>query len=176
VFFDFPESISVACEQYLLYFGQFLKDLGVSAETALTHEAGQVLFKVIPIGRKEALEKIRSALDLYLELPSSPISDSTNDSIAVQRLESSILRLRSDLKLAAAELQAKDATIKAQSLMIGILNGEVLLDSVKEVSPKPEDKEQVIPGIVALSIYKDKGVEINLGEMLRRVKKFFVDD
>lgn len=29
VFFDFPDSIRTVCEQYLLYFGQFLKDLGV---------------------------------------------------------------------------------------------------------------------------------------------------
>jgi hypothetical protein len=40
VFFEFPEPIKTACEQYLLYFGQFLKDLGVSATTALTHESG----------------------------------------------------------------------------------------------------------------------------------------
>lgn len=176
VSFDFPEPIKTACEQYLLYFGQFLKDLGVSATTALTHETGQVLFTVTPTSREEALEKIRQALDLYLELPSSPISDSVNESIAVQRLESNVLRLRSDLRLAAAELQAKEATINAQNLMIGILNGEVLIDSVKEVSPKSEAKEDVIPGIVSLSTYKDKGVELNLGEMFRRLKKFFRDD
>jgi hypothetical protein len=87
-----------------------------------------------------------------------------------------VLRLRSDLKLAAAELQAKDATIKAQNLTIGILNGDVLVKSIREISPNPEDKEQVIPGIVALSTYKEKGLEINLGEMFRRIKKFFTED
>jgi hypothetical protein len=176
VFFDFPESIKVACEQYLLYFGQFLNDLGVSATTSLTHETGQVLFTVTPSSREEALDKIRQALDLYLELASSPISDSKDESIAVQRLESSVLRLRSDLKLAAAELQAKDATIKAQNLMIGILNGEVLIDAVTDVSPKPEDKEDVIPGVVSLSTYKEKGLEIHLGEVFRRLKRFFLQD
>ena len=176
VFFDFPESISVACEQYLWYFGRFLQDLGVRAETALTHEAGQVLFTVTPTDQKEALDKIKDALNLYLELPSSPISDTANESIAVQRLESTVLRLRSDLKLAAAELKAKDATIKAQNLTIGILNGDVLVKSIREISPNPEDKEQVIPGIVALSTYKEKGLEINLGEMFRRIKKFFTED
>lgn len=176
VSFNFPESISVACEQYLLYFGQFLQDLGVRAETALTHEAGQVLFTVVPINRKEALDKIQEALKIYLKLPSSPISDSSNESIVVHRLESAVLRLRSDLKLAAAELQAKEATIKAQNLTISILNGDILVNSVREMTPKPEDKEPVIPGIVALSTYKEKGVEINLGEMFRRVKKFFTED
>jgi len=159
-----------------LYFGQFLQDLGVRAETALTHDAGEVLFTVTPTDQQEALGKIKDALDLYLELPSSPISDTINESIAVQRLESTVLRLRSDLKLAAAELQAKDATIKAQNLTIGILNGDVLLNSVREITPRPDDKEQVISGIVSLSTYKEKGVEINLGEMFRRLKKFFTKD
>jgi hypothetical protein len=51
-----------------------------------------------------------------------------------------------------------------------------LVKSIREISPNPEDKEQVIPGIVALSTYKEKGLEINLGEMFRRIKKFFTED
>jgi hypothetical protein len=56
--------------------------------------------------------------------------------------------------------------------MIGVLNGEILLGAVKDVSPKLEDKEAVIPGVVSLSTYKEKGVELHLGEMFRRLKKF----
>jgi hypothetical protein len=176
--FDFPEAVAVPCEQYLLYFAQFLKDLGVEAETALTHEAGKVLFTVTPRDRAEALDKIQSALELYLKLPTNPITDSgTSESIEVQRLESNILRLRGDLKLAAAEVQAKDATIRAQNLIIdvhtGLLSGEILLKSVRDVTPKPEDQEDVIPGILALSTYEEKGVRLNLGELLRRLKTFF---
>jgi hypothetical protein len=183
VFFDFPESIRVPCEQYLLYFAQFLKHLGVEADTALTHEAGQVLFTVTPTDRHEALDKIKSALGLYLELPSNPISEAASESIEVQRLESNIYRLRADLKLAAAEIQAKNATIEAKdaiiaakNLVIGMLNGDVLINSMKEVTPKPEDKEDVIPGVLALSTYEDKGVRLNLGEILRRLKRIFADD
>lgn len=179
VFFDFPESIRVPCEQYLLYFGQFLKDLGVDADTALSHEAGQVLFTVTPTDQKEALDKIQTALDVYLKLYANPVADNISESIEVQRLEANILRLRSDLKLAAAELQAKDTTIQAQNLIIevqkGLLNGEILASSVKDVTPAPEEKEDVIPGILALSTYEDKGVRVNLGELLRRLKTFFSD-
>ncbi len=176
-FFDFPEEVKVPCEQYLLYFGQFLKDLGVEADTSLTHDAGQVLFTVTPTDKTEALDKIRVALDVYLNLPSSPVSDTANESIAVQRLEANILRLRSDLKLAAAEAQAKETTLEAQQLTItlqkAMLSGEILLDSMKDVTPEPEAKEDLIEGVVALSVYKEKGVEINLGELLRRFKKLF---
>jgi len=82
MFFDFPEAVKIPCEQYLLYFAQFLKDLGVEANTALSHEAGQVLFRVTPSDETEALEKIRTALDVYLHLPSSPVTDAQNQSIA----------------------------------------------------------------------------------------------
>jgi len=177
MFFDFPEEVKVACEQYLLYFGQFLKDLGVSVDTALTHEAGEVLFTVKPTDEKVALDKIRNALDVYLHLPSSPVGDTENASIAAQRLEANILRLRSDLKLASAELQAKETTIEAQQLIInvqkGMLSGDILVDSMKDVTPKLEEKEHLIDGVVALSIYKEKGIEVNLGELLRRLKKMF---
>lgn len=180
MFFDFPDEVKVPCEQYLLYFAKFLKDLGVEAETALTNEAGQVLFTVTPNDETQALDSIRSALDVYLRLPSSPIADTTNESIAVQRLEANILRLRGDLRLAAAELQAKNTTIEAQRLIIDVTNamisGEILVGSVKDVTPKSEDKEELIDGLVALSTYKNKGVEIYLGEVVRRLKKWFISD
>src|SRR5688500_5103489 len=43
--FRFPPAVRAACEQYLVYFGQFLEDLGIRATTDLRHrEAGDVLF------------------------------------------------------------------------------------------------------------------------------------
>lgn len=180
--FDFPKEVSVSCEQYLIYFAQFLRDLGVEADTSITHNAGQVLFTVTPIDKRHALDKIRAALDVYLHLPSNPISDTTNESIAIQRLESNILRLRSDLKLAAAELQAKDATIQAQQLTIevqkGLLNGEIIFDSLKDITPKPQDKdkEEVLGGVVSLVPLDTKaGVHINIPEIFRKLKKLFED-
>ena len=111
------------------------------------------------------------------------MSDAASESIEMQRLESNIYRLRADLKLAAAEIQAKNATIEAKdaiiaakNLLIGMLNGDVLINSMKNVTPKPEDKEDVIPSILTLSTYEDKGVRLNLGEILRRLKRIFAED
>jgi hypothetical protein len=175
--FDFPEEVKLPCEQYLLYFGQFLRDLGVESETALTHEAGQVLFTVTPTDKEQALDKIRAALNVYLQLPSSPISDSANESIVIQRLESNILRLRSDLRLAAAELQAKNATIQAHELIIsiqkGLLSGEIIIDSLKDLPPKLKDTEELFGGTVALKKYDGKFVEVDLPELYRKLKRLF---
>lgn len=175
--FDFPEEVKIPCEQYLLYFAQFLRDLGVEADTALTHEAGQALFTVTPKDKQTALDKIHNALKLYLRLPSSPVSDTTNEAIAIQRLESNVLRLRSDLKLAAAELQAKNATVQAQQLTIsiqqGLLSGEIVFDSMKDVTPKSKDTEDLLGGMLSLKKYEGKGFDVDLPEMFRRFKKLF---
>ena len=180
ILFSFPDEVKVPCEQYLLYFSQFLQDLGVKADTSIQDEVGQVLFTVKPTERTDALEKIREALNLYLKLPLSPISDSANESIATQRLESTILRLRSDLKLAAAELQAKYATIEAQQLIInvqkGLLSGEILRDSIKYEAPQPEDKEYLMRNMVSLGTFEKGGVGFHLGEMLRKLKQWFAED
>ena len=175
--FDFEEPIKIMCQQYLLYFGQFLSDLGISAQTALTHKkAGEVLFTVTPTDRNQALDRIKRALDIYLGLASSNFTESNSDSIEVQRLESTIYRLRSDLKLAAAELQLKDATLRTQEVALRLINGEILTNSVSDESSKPDEKEDVIPGVLALSTYKEKGLEINLGELFRKLKKFLHSD
>lgn len=177
VLFDFPEEVRVPCEQYLLYFGQFLRDLGVQSTSDLSHEAGQVLFTVTPTDSHTALDKVRAALNVYLRLPSSPVSDAGDDEIAVQRLESTVLRLQGDLRLASAELQAKNMTIQAQQLIIqtqkGLLNGEFVFDSIKDVTPSADDKEKLLGGIVALATYKEKGVEVNLAELYRKLKGVF---
>lgn len=179
VLFDFPEEVRVPCEQYLLYFGQFLRDLGVQSTSDLSHEAGQVLFTVTPTDSRTALDKVRAALNVYLRLPSSPVGDPSHDEIAVQRLESSVLRLQGDLRLASAELQAKNTTIQAQELIIqtqkGLLNGEIVFDSIRDVTPNAEDKEKLLGGIVALATYKEKGVEVNLAELYRKLKGVFTD-
>jgi hypothetical protein len=177
VSFDFPEEIRIPCEQYLVYFVQFLKDLGVDATSNLEHRAGRVLFSVTPTDEKDALDKIRETLELYLHFPSSPFGNTDNESIAVQRLESNVLHLRSELKLAAAEVQAKNATIQAQQLTIDVqkrlLNGVIMVDSIKNVTPKPEDKESLLGGVVALATLKEKGVEINWGELFRKLRNKF---
>ena len=47
---------------------------------------------------------------------------------------------------------------------------------MKDVTPKPEDKEKFLGGVVALATYKDKGVEVNLAELYRKLKQWFRDE
>lgn len=179
--FDFPEEVRVPCEQYLLYFVQFLKDLGVEATADLQHEAGQVMFAVTPTNKDEALDKIHIALKTYLQLASSPFDSSSDpeDEIAIQRCLASIDYLKSQLRLSYMMVRTQEATIQAQEATIvrqqRALTGQVLLDSLKDVTPhsKAHDEEEVIDGILTLGQYDNKGLKVNLAEIYRRLKQLF---
>jgi hypothetical protein len=45
--FDFPESIKSSCQQYLMYFAQFLKDLGIEAELKLKNRLNQPYLRLL---------------------------------------------------------------------------------------------------------------------------------
>lgn len=173
VLLDFPEELRVYCEQYLVYFVQFLKDLGVEATSELKHKAGKVLFSVTPEDKNEALDKIRVALETYLALPGSELTYSGENLIEVQRLTANIHHLQGQLAITQAVLQAKEATIQAQQISINRL----LTENVIDITPvkKDVDREEFLGGTVALTKFKKEGFEINLPEVFRKLKRLFQD-
>lgn len=119
--FDFPKELKIPCEQYLLYFAQFLQDLGINATSNLKEEAGKVLFSVTPTDDVEALDKIREALAIYLSLSSNPISHSTGDrtiDMVLSGARANAKHLESQLELAVAKLQFKEATLELKDATI----------------------------------------------------------
>jgi hypothetical protein len=177
--FNFPTELRVPCEQYLLFFGQFLRDLGVEVATDIKHEAGQVLFSVTPTNKEEALDRIQEALMVYLGMSASPVNDLTalDYEIAVQRLVAEVQTLQSRVTLARAELQLKEATIQQQQIAIEHLRpeGGLMLTSLKEMSPhsKEDDREEVIDGLVAVKKFEWHFLEVGIPELYRRVKQLF---
>ena len=78
-------------------------------------------------------------------------------------------------------MKAKDATIEAQQVTIQqqrlLLNGELVLDSMKAINTpiKEENREEVLKDILAVTEYKGRGFELNLPEIIRKLKRFFSD-
>jgi hypothetical protein len=172
--FSFPDSLRASCEQYLVYFGQFLSDLGIQATTELKEEASRVLFRVVPNDKNEALEAIQQALDTYLRIPGSPSSDAAManySEIAVLQLNATVSHLRAQFLLAAAVAQAKDATISAQQAEIGNLRGAVDLTRYARTLPSSSDSEQLVGDLVSVKKLEYKGFEFNFPEILRRLKR-----
>lgn len=146
--FNFPEEIKVSCKQYLLYFAQFLQDLGVNATSDIEEEAGRVLFTVTPTDDVEALDKIREALAVYLNLPSSPIV--YGDSFAAMRLQQQIENLQHSQRMAARELQANENLLIAQSDMIREKN-----ITISQQQSVIEQQSKIIEKITSKSIMMD---------------------
>jgi hypothetical protein len=177
--FDFPPAIKSACEQYLLYFVQFLSDLGIQANAAIEEEANKVLFSVIPADEKEALGRIYEALQTYLGLPTAPdfaMEASRFRDMAVTQLQSNVLHLQSQLVLARAAIEMKNAALDAKDEKIALLQDRI---DLREFQPKarPEktdaDKEELIKGVLSVKKYEFKFVEINIPELLRKLKRKF---
>lgn len=181
--FDFPEEIKFFCEQYLLYFAQFLRDLGINATSNIKEEAGKVLFSVTSTDDVEALDKIRAALAVYLHLPSSPIV--YDESFAAMRQKQQIENLQHSQKMIEMEFRLSQKVIESQDKIIRqkdtlieqqndiiekIRNKSVMIDSAEN----KEELEEIFEGV---KIGKSKflaeqlGLHLNPATALKTVGK-----
>lgn len=178
-YFNFPGSVKVACEQYLIYFSQFLNDLGVQAEAELVNSGELTLLKVKPKNDKHALDEIRYLLSSYLSIATDSdvgLSPYEEKDPSVFQLESNILHLRSQLALALAVNEAKQTTIdnlRLSNYATQVINEPAEIDSLRQIeNKKPTTKESLLGGIVVLSEWEiSKGVTINFAEIARRLKR-----
>lgn len=179
--FQFPPAIATACEQYLLYFVQFLADLGIQADAEVQHKAAEVLFRVTPAEGPEALERIREALDAYLSLPTDPsfaVVAAQEHDLAIRQLEANVFHLQGQLSIAKAVLQAKDAQIEAMELSnfrLRQISGGEIQDRGQESGLKAgqEDTESIIPGVVSVKQVEKGGLVLHTPELLRKLKRRF---
>lgn len=146
--FNFPEELKVTCEQYLLYFVQFLQDFGINAKSNLEEDAGRVLFSVTPTDNKTALEKIREALAVYLNLPASPIV--YDDSFAAMRLQQQIRNLHHAQQMTVTELRSTQYALQLAQQTIE--NQAELLIHQKTIN---EHQNKIIEKISSKSIMMD---------------------
>ena len=187
-FFEFPPAFKTACQQYLVYFIQFLSDMGIEADAELKEESHRVLFAVTPRTGQEGLERIRDALDAYLRFPGAPDMAglvARYPDTAVAQLYANVLHLQSQVVLAKSALQMKDATVQMkdaaiESLQLSIFQYRQLLltrdkatgehPSIKESSA---DQESVLGGFISVKRYEGKGFVLDLPRLLRSLKRRF---
>jgi hypothetical protein len=185
--FHFPPAIATACEQYLIYFVQFLADLGIEAKAEVQHKAAEVLFRVTPAKGREALERVREALDAYLRLPTDPslaLVPSSGQDPAVWELKAIVRHLRDRVEFQQDVLEAKNATIAAQAHSIEALelsnyrlrqlSGEVQATGEGAAAAAGEDdSEAIIPRAVSVKRYEIGPIVVEIPEILRMLKRRF---
>lgn len=174
--FDFPEEVKAACEQYLIYFIQFLREIGIDAKANIKDEAGKVLFSVVPLSNETALRRIRDALDIYLQLPIlfnnvnyTQIPMDTN----VQQLVANIQHLNSQLMLSRAIIQTNQLTIGNQQKLIEqqqkVLDSTIFQQSLVETNTKFEEGEDILGGTIKLQKYKGNGFQVDIPNIYRLI-------
>jgi hypothetical protein len=169
--FDFPDRVRVACEQYLLYFVEFLRDIGITAAAELQEEAGQVHFTVTPQGKDEALGNMGEALDIYLRPPmnrNTTVVISPETSMEVQKLSAQLGHFQNQLILANAALHQQEPTQQQ------VVSGQVLIQAL-QTEVKKHDAVSLGTDIVKVRPLTWDAVpfEVDLPEVLRRLKEKF---
>lgn len=171
--FEFPYEVKTTCIQYLMYFGQFLEDLGIQADTSLREKANRVLFTVTPQDKNQALNVIYEALSAFLNAPEEKVNNFDNQSeIAIYQWKANIHHLQSQLELAKALLQAKDATI--ETLKLSNYQLQTIVSSKNQltnIANHESKSEKILGGIVSIKQYEGKGFSIDLAEIFRRLKR-----
>lgn len=165
--FTFPEPARFACEQYLMYFGQFLADLGIQADVRLREKAQKVLFDVVPASQAEALERIAEALELFLAIPFNKHWLQDPD-VATQQLRAQVAHLESQLALARAVHRYQEATIEQHERSLARFQSE----PAREAKPEePIESVAVIEKVVSLEPIRLGPVRFELPEMLKWLKR-----
>ncbi len=169
-YFQFPDEIKTACKQYLLYFTQFIADMGIVVDSEIKEELNHTLFKIVPKNKEESLDRIRETLHIYLNAPNDKnfqVQAANQNDIAVRQWEANIYHLKSQLSLATSIIQAKESTI--EMLQLSNYQYKQLLES--HSAKKESDNEEIIEGIVTVGKYEGKGFSIDFAEILRRLMR-----
>lgn len=177
-FFNFPEEIKVQCEQYLIYFIQFLKDLGINAHSEFEEHSNGTLFKVTPSDKKQVLDEIRLALSTYLEIPTLSnleVLYLENNDTSVQQLVANVMHFKGQLLLSQATIQMKDSTI--ENLTLSNYRYKELLETREERNTsqkKNKEKKNEVTlfnGLLTIKEFEKYGLKINLPKIIRMMKR-----
>ena len=175
-FFNFPLELKVSCTQYLVYFVQFLIDLGIEVQTEIKDTPQGTFFSVIPQNKSEAISNIKQLLNDFMNAPSSAQFDiemSPHQDIAAIQWQANILHLKSQISFANTQIQMKNAIIQMKEATINSLNLSNYLLSEKITTSPKKDEEQIIDGILSVTSVEKFGGKINLAELFRLLKRKF---
>lgn len=168
--FEFPPAAKAACEQYLVYFSQFLRDLGIDATAEVQGNLKNTILSITPTDRAHALSLIKEALAAYLELPNAPEGALESTDIAAHQLQANIMFLKSQLMLAQATIEQKNATIR----LLTHTSHQVIEQKTPSSPTKPKKKaasEPIFGGLIEVSSVKRAGVKFNFAELVRRLRR-----
>lgn len=111
VYFVFPDSANFYCQQYLLYFSQFLRDLGVLQRVFIYTDAPFTIIGIGYVEKKFPIELVLRLLDVYLQLPAI-LNEVKSQQTKVIRLEKVVKEYRTNIINLSKIFPDKNVTLK----------------------------------------------------------------
>lgn len=157
--FEIDNDFMIPCRQYLDYFIQFLRDIGIEAQSNSYEYINKLLFEVIPQDQETALNNIKESLIIYLSLINNPDIETYDayDNVAYTQLKANISHLKSQLMLA-------QATIEQKQMAINMMKNIVIKDKIEDTNKK---EVELLQGVITLGEVDCKVFKINLGQLLK---------
>ena len=174
--FEFPAEYKNICSQYLIWFGEFLENLGIDANVSTEQSKNQTQLIVSPNECPELLTEIEKLFYQYLSLPYAellpPESNSPQHEIlAFQSLKMQVQHLQTQIQMKDAVISSNQITNKSLSTQLSEINTELLL--IK--SMKSNDKAEFFNGLLKVSrvqkIGKNGNAEVDLTPILKLMNK-----
>lgn len=172
---NIPNEYKHTFGQYLAYFGEFLADLGIDADTSITTKKNELLLSINPNNKDEAIENIYLALASYLSLADddsetflTPTQEKSSE-MKLQQLMFQVSHLKSQLKMTGhiASLQEKHINLLEASAPN---NQTVLINNESKNQIKKNEYWEPVKGI-KITTYKGKFFEIDIPTLIRKFTK-----
>ncbi|MFQ1653312.1 hypothetical protein ACK378_09830 [Aeromonas veronii] len=168
--FKFPIGYEVICSQYVLWFGELLKHIGINADVSTENKEGYTFLTITKNDESAFKENIEKALYLYLSLPYSdhiPVNQIKND------IESKIFiqSLQQQVMFFTQQCDIKSSIIELQNISNGKLQEQ--LQSAKEkislLESLQNDRLDLFDGTISLVEYKIGPLVFNPKRILKKL-------
>lgn len=168
--FNFPEESRHIYSQYLMYFGQFLEDLGIKAKISLSNEKESTILNIEPIHKDQALQDIRTALSAYLCLTLDEENSLVRAS-GTQNSEAKTLQLNATINHLKSQLQLQQAISSTQATNIKLLQ-QYITHSETIKTTESQSKLEPFDGL-KITRYRGSFFEIDIPKLASKLKNIF---
>lgn len=168
--FDFPDRYSTVCTQYIVWFGELLKKIGLEAYLSTKESSQGMMLSIEHEGGQELTAKIEKLFYGYLSLPYSEYLPSQLPTDPQYKMELLLLKNQVD-QFKFNLLQAKNA-LELQSMKNDELAQELNRkeDELILLKSAQNSKLEILDGALAIEKFKIFGVTVNPKKVLELLK------
>jgi hypothetical protein len=162
--FDFPPEYKNIYSQYLMWFGEFLKNIGIEANVSIQQENGETAVIVSPKDNIELLNEIEKLFYQYLQLPYVEVLPPQR-AMSIQE-QHTFMIVKQQVQFLEMQVQTKDTLLLHNNATISSLNTTVARQA--DLIETQTDKLTLVNALVD----KDKWTKVPFTEGTFKCKNF----